>query len=122
MTADRLARAAATTFSLMPPTGSTRPRRLISPVIAVSLRTVRLVNSETRAVNIVTPALGPAFGIAGGEPKRSRITRARRQKGNRHCCAIVVRFHNIIAVDGISAGEALLDAQGVRECGPARSN
>ena len=27
----------------MPPTGSTRPRRLISPVIAVSLRTVRSV-------------------------------------------------------------------------------
>jgi len=29
------ARIAASTFSLMPPTGSTRPRRLISPVIAV---------------------------------------------------------------------------------------
>ena len=52
------------TFSLMPPTGSTRPRRLISPVIAVSLLTVRPVNSETRAVNIATPAEGPSFGIA----------------------------------------------------------
>jgi hypothetical protein len=31
----------------MPPTGSTRPRRLISPVIAVSLLTVRPVNNET---------------------------------------------------------------------------
>ena len=37
MTIDSSARAAAMTFSLMPPTGSTRPRRLISPVIAVSL-------------------------------------------------------------------------------------
>ena len=46
----------------MPPTGSTRPRRLISPVIAVSLRTVRSVSSETSAMNIATPALGPSFG------------------------------------------------------------
>ena len=52
------------TFSLMPPTGSTRPRRLISPVIAVSLLTVRPVSSETSAVNIATPAEGPSFGIA----------------------------------------------------------
>ena len=48
----------------MPPTGSTRPRRLISPVIAVSLLTVRPVNSETSAVNIATPAEGPSLGIA----------------------------------------------------------
>ena len=52
------------TFSLMPPTGSTSPRRLISPVIAVSLLTVRPVSSETSAVNIATPAEGPSFGIA----------------------------------------------------------
>ena len=32
------ARMAASTFSLMPPTGSTSPRSVISPVIAVSLR------------------------------------------------------------------------------------
>ena len=44
------ARWAARTFSLMPPTGSTRPRRLISPVMATSLRTVRLVSSDTSAV------------------------------------------------------------------------
>ena len=48
----------------MPPTGSTSPRRLISPVIAVSLRTVRSVISETSAMNMATPALGPSFGIA----------------------------------------------------------
>ena len=41
------AAAAATTFSLMPPTGSTRPRSDISPVMAVSLLTVRPVSSET---------------------------------------------------------------------------
>ena len=48
----------------MPPTGSTRPRRLISPVIAVSLRMVRSVSSETSAMNIATPALGPSLGVA----------------------------------------------------------
>ena len=58
------ARAAATTFSLMPPTGSTRPRRLISPVMAVSLRMVRSVISEVSAMNMATPALGPSFGMA----------------------------------------------------------
>jgi len=58
------AAAAATTFSLMPPTGRTRPRRLISPVIAVSPRIVRPLSSEARAMNIATPALGPSFGVA----------------------------------------------------------
>ena len=48
----------------MPPTGSTSPRKLISPVMAVSLRTVRPVKSETSAVNIATPALGPSLGVA----------------------------------------------------------
>ena len=52
------------TFSLMPPTGSTNPLRLISPVIAVSLSTVRSVRSETSAMNIATPALGPSLGVA----------------------------------------------------------
>ena len=42
----------------MPPTGSTRPRKLISPVIAVSLRIVRPVNSEVSAMNMATPAQG----------------------------------------------------------------
>ena len=48
----------------MPPTGSTRPRRLISPVIAVSLRMVRSVINDVSAMNIATPALGPSFGVA----------------------------------------------------------
>src|ERR1700739_4230472 len=63
MTRRMPAECAATTFSLMPPTGSTKPRRLISPVMAVSLRTVRSVMSETSAMNIDTPALGPSLGV-----------------------------------------------------------
>ena len=43
------ARCAASTFSLMPPTGSTVPRSVISPVIATSPRTRRPVSSDTSA-------------------------------------------------------------------------
>ena len=55
-------RRAASTFSLMPPTGSTRPDSVISPVIAMSPRTGRRVSSDASAVAIVTPADGPSFG------------------------------------------------------------
>ena len=58
------ARWAARTFSLMPPIGSTLPRSVISPVIATSLRIGLPVSSDASAVNIVTPADGPSFGIA----------------------------------------------------------
>ena len=58
------ARAAAATFSLMPPTGSTRPRRLTSPVRAVSERTQRSVTSDTSASHMASPALGPSLGMA----------------------------------------------------------
>ena len=75
------ARTAAVTFSLMPPTGSTSPRRLISPVIAVSLRVGRLVKSEIPDLLIdaakfehhdihvhvpagATPKDGPSAGVA----------------------------------------------------------
>eukprot|EP00982_Pelagococcus_subviridis_P014261 31315-Pelagococcus_subviridis.AAC.4 len=51
-------------FSLTPPTGSTSPRSDTSPVIAVSDRAGRSLNSDTSAVHIVTPADGPSFGIA----------------------------------------------------------
>ena len=60
------ARWAASTFALMPPTGSTRPRSVHSPVIAVSGRTRRPVSSEASAVNIVTPADGPSLGTRAG--------------------------------------------------------
>ena len=43
--------------------GSTRPRSVISPVIATSCRTRMPVSIETSAVNIVTPALGPSLGM-----------------------------------------------------------
>ncbi len=56
------ARRAASTFSLIPPTGSTVPRSVISPVMAISLRIGRRVKSEVKAVNMVTPAEGPSFG------------------------------------------------------------
>ena len=58
------ARSAASAFSFTPPIGTTSPRRLISPVIAMSCRTVRPASSEATARNSATPALGPSFGIA----------------------------------------------------------
>ena len=57
-------RRAASTFSLMPPTGSTRPDSVISPVIATSPRTGRPVSCDASADTIVTPADGPSFGTA----------------------------------------------------------
>ena len=48
----------------MPPTGSTRPDSVISPVIATSPRTGRPESADASAVTIVTPADGPSFGIA----------------------------------------------------------
>ena len=57
-------RRAAKSFSLRPPMGNTSPRRVISPVIATSDLTGILVNTETSAVHMATPALGPSFGVA----------------------------------------------------------
>jgi hypothetical protein len=57
-------RCAASAFSLRPPIGSTCPVSVTSPVIATSPDTGRPVTSETIAVVIVTPALGPSLGIA----------------------------------------------------------
>ena len=64
MTSRMPTRRAASTFSLMPPTGSTRPESVISPVIAMSPRTGRFESSEQSATTIVTPADGPSFGMA----------------------------------------------------------
>ena len=58
------ARFAASIFSLIPPTGNTLPRKVISPVIARNGFTLRFVNDEANAVSMVTPAEGPSFGIA----------------------------------------------------------
>ena len=57
-------RRAASTFSLMPPTGSTLPDSVISPVIARFGLTGRPDSADASAVTIVTPADGPSFGIA----------------------------------------------------------
>ena len=58
------ARWAASSFSLIPPTSSTRPFSVISPVIATSCRTARPVNRLARQVATATPADGPSFGVA----------------------------------------------------------
>ena len=58
------ARLAARIFSLMPPTGSTLPRRVISPVMAMPLRTIFPERAEAMALTIVMPAEGPSLGIA----------------------------------------------------------
>ena len=64
MTVFRPARWAASTFSRMPPMGSTWPVRVISPVIATSSDTGCPRASDTSAVAIVMPADGPSFGTA----------------------------------------------------------
>ena len=45
-------------------TGSTSPLSVTSPVIAVSDRTHRPLNSEASTVAMVTPAEGPSFPTA----------------------------------------------------------
>ena len=75
ITVCRPARCAASTFSFSPPMGSTRPRRVTSPVIAISRRTpARPVMAEMIAAPIVIPADGPSFGTppAGTCTCRSR--------------------------------------------------
>ena len=46
--------------------GSTRPRSVISPVMATSLRTGMPVSALTMAVAMVMPADGPSLGMAPG--------------------------------------------------------
>ena len=50
-------------FPSAPPMGSTRPRRVISPVMATSCRTARLRDAQLiSAVAMVTPAAGAVLG------------------------------------------------------------
>jgi len=51
-------------FSRIPPTGSTFPLRVISPVIARFSRGGVLKSKEAMHVTIVTPADGPSFLVA----------------------------------------------------------
>ena len=55
---------AASIFSLMPPTGSTFPRSVISPVMAVFFLTLRCVMADAMDVAMVIPADGPSLGVA----------------------------------------------------------
>ena len=57
------ARCAAMSFSLIPPTGVTAPRKVISPVIASFGLTLRPESNDAMVVSIVTPADGPSLGI-----------------------------------------------------------
>ena len=83
MTVVMPARSAASTFSLTPPIGSTRPRRLISPVIAMSLRTGRPVQQR-------------------GERDEHRDARARpvlRRRARRHVDVDVATSRAALGVD-----------------------
>ena len=64
MTMPAPARCAARILDFSPPIGRTRPRSVISPVIATSLRTGMPASAETIAVAMVTPADGPSLGVA----------------------------------------------------------
>src|SRR5690606_16413842 len=55
---------AASNFSLRPPIRNTSPRKVISPVIATSALTGIPVSTDTSAVHIAIPALGPSLGVA----------------------------------------------------------
>ena len=57
-------RYAAKNFSLIPPTGSTRPVMVTSPVMAKCFLTGRPVSKLVMAVVITLPAEGPSFGTA----------------------------------------------------------
>ena len=52
------------TFSLIPPTGKTRPVKETSPVIATFCLIGLFKLNERRAVTMVQPAEGPSLGVA----------------------------------------------------------
>ncbi|MNY70908.1 hypothetical protein D3C86_2091340 [compost metagenome] len=52
------------TFSRTPPMASTWPVRVSSPVIATSFFGAWLRASESRALAMLMPALGPSLGVA----------------------------------------------------------
>ena len=55
---------AAKAFSFNPPIGRIRPRKVISPVMAISFFTGIRVRADAKAVAIAIPAEGPSLGIA----------------------------------------------------------
>ena len=64
MTVCTPARSAPIVFSRKPPMASTRPRSVISPVMATSRCTACPVSAESTAVAMAIPALGPSLGMA----------------------------------------------------------
>ena len=64
ITVASLARLAARIFSFNPPIGRTRPRKVISPVMARSRLAGMPERAEAMAVAMVIPAEGPSLGIA----------------------------------------------------------
>mmetsp|Transcript_12113 Transcript_12113/g.50976 ORF Transcript_12113/g.50976 Transcript_12113/m.50976 type:complete len:273 (-) Transcript_12113:2867-3685(-) len=77
-------RFAATIFSRMPPTGSTRPVSDTSPVIATSDAHCRRSADDRSAVVIAMPALGPSFGTAPAGKCRCTSLSAKKLALGRH--------------------------------------
>ena len=113
-------RKAANSFSLRPAIGHTRPRSVISPVMARSRRTGMPVITDTIAVAMATPAEGPSFGVAPsgtctldvalvkqgrlnaeGERAHAHVRRRRRDQFLHHV-AQVASHHNLSLADFIT--------------------
>jgi len=88
-------------FLTQPPIGRTRPVSVISPVIAVSARTRRPVTSDTSAVAIVMPALGPSFGTApaGTCTCRSLCGTSPRRRTHPSASGFAFRYERAAAAD-----------------------
>ena len=94
------ARCAPSTFSFTPPIGSTRPRSVISPVIATSLRTGRPDIALTRAPSpSSTPADGPSFGIAPAGTCTCTSIEPSRSSGICSCDACVAAYVSAARAD-----------------------
>ena len=70
---------------MTPPIGSTRPERVISPVIEMSCRTGRPERADTSTVAMVTPAEGPSLATQFG-PKEDLARYPRDTEGDRAKC------------------------------------
>jgi len=80
-------------FSLIPPTGRIFPVNDTSPVMATFCLTGQFMASDSKAVTIVHPALGPSFGVAPclrGKKKKSTtsppLAHPKSSKARQHLC------------------------------------
>ena len=87
MSARNPARYAASAFSRMPPTGSTLPRRLTSPVMATSWWIARSLSTDAITSPIVMPALGPSFGTPAAGKCTWMSNRPKASDGISNACA-----------------------------------